>query len=60
MPLVLNEILDLLKERYDEITLLELLDISSEDLVDRFQDKIEERYDQLQIDLEEIEDEGVE
>lgn len=37
----------------DEITVLEILDIHSEELVDRFEDKIEERYDYL---LEELED----
>jgi len=32
----------------DEITLMELLEISSEDLVDRFEDRIEERADKLE------------
>ena len=41
MPLLLHEIKERLKE-LDEVTLLELLDISSEDLVDVFGDKIEE------------------
>lgn len=31
----------------DEITLLEMFNISSEELVERFEDKIEEKYDQL-------------
>ena len=31
----------------DEVTILEVLDISSEDIVDRFQDLVEERYDYL-------------
>ncbi len=43
--------------RIDEISLLEVLDISSEDLVDRFGDKIEERYDLLREDFEDEEDE---
>lgn len=43
--------------RIDEISLLEVLDISSEDLVDRFGDKIEERYDILREDFEDEEDE---
>jgi hypothetical protein len=55
--LVLNEIMELLAERYDEITLLELLDISSEELVERFSDKIEQRYEKLQ---QELDDELVE
>jgi hypothetical protein len=32
-------------KRMDEVTLLELLDLSSEDIVDRFEDVIENRYD---------------
>lgn len=47
MPLLLHEI----KERLtalDEITLLELLDITSEDLVELFSDRIEERADSLE------------
>jgi hypothetical protein len=55
--LVLNELMELLAERYDEITLLELLDISSEELVERFSDKIEQRYEKLQ---QELDDELVE
>ena len=40
-------------KRIDEISLLEVLEISSEDLVDRFIDKIEEKYEQLAEDFEE-------
>jgi len=32
----------------DEISVLELLDISSEDLVNRFEDLIELKYEELQ------------
>ena len=52
MMLVLNEIMELLAERYDEVTLLELLDINSEELVERFSDKIEQRYEKLQQELD--------
>lgn len=38
---------------YDEITILEILEISSEDLVERFEDKIEEKYETFSEDLEE-------
>ena len=38
----------------DEITLLEVLDISSEEIVERFADKIENKFDELEIDLDEI------
>jgi hypothetical protein len=53
MMLVLSEIMELLAERYDEVTLLELLDINSEELVERFSDKIEQRYEKLQQELDE-------
>jgi hypothetical protein len=46
MSLVFEELCERLK-RYDEITLLELLDISTEELVDRFGDKIEDKFDKL-------------
>lgn len=38
------------KERlcqYDELTLLEILDVSSEELVDRFEDIVEAQYETL-------------
>jgi hypothetical protein len=35
----------------DEITLMEVLEISSEDLVERFQDLIEAKADELEEDL---------
>ena len=50
--LTLSDVINHLK-RIDEISLLEILEISSEDIVDRFQDKIEENYDSLREDLEE-------
>ncbi|NDB59604.1 hypothetical protein EB001_14325 [bacterium] len=34
-------------KKFDETTLLELLNITSEELVDAFQDKIEENLDRL-------------
>lgn len=47
----MNEItLDELKERLtslDEVTLMELLDIHSDELVEAFEDKIEEEQDKL-------------
>lgn len=54
MSLTLEEIKERLK-RLDEITLLEVLDISSEELVERFSDVIEEKSDDLEEDLEEEE-----
>ena len=40
-------------KRIDEISLLEVLDICSEDIIDRFTDKIEEKYDTLREEFEE-------
>jgi hypothetical protein len=36
----------------DEITLLEVLEITSEELVERFIDKVENKYDQLEKELD--------
>lgn len=44
--LTLVEIAEKLKQ-FDEITLLEILEINAEDLVERFMDKIEESQDKL-------------
>lgn len=41
----------------DEITLLEVLEITSEELVDRFNDKIEEKEVELSEDLEDTSEE---
>lgn len=38
--------------RLDEITLLEVLDISSEEIIERFADKIEDKFEELEIDLD--------
>ena len=46
-----NELLDWLLKQ-DEVYLLEILDISSEDLVRAFLDKIEEKQDTLKRDIE--------
>ena len=43
--------------RIDEISLLEVFEISSEDIVDRFGDFIESKYDLLREDFEDEEDE---
>lgn len=53
MSLTYNELCDKLKQ-LDEITLLEILNISSEEIIEKFQDAIEERYDTL---TEQFEDE---
>jgi hypothetical protein len=47
MPLLLHEIKERLVE-LDEITLLELLNITSEDLVEMFSERIEDNADKLE------------
>ena len=48
------DVCDRLKQQ-DEISVMEVLEITSEDLVDRFQDKIENKLDYF---LEDLEDES--
>lgn len=56
MSLTLEELLEKLKD-IDEITLLERLNIKSDDLIERFADLIEDRFDEFNIEFEEEEDE---
>lgn len=51
MSLTIHDIADLLK-REDCVTILELLDISSEELVNRFMDVLEDRADKIEKELE--------
>lgn len=57
MALTFEDVRDRLKN-LDEITLLEVLDISSEELVDRFGDRIEDRLIELQLELEDEKEDG--
>lgn len=59
MAVTFEEVCERLK-RIDEISLLEVLNLSSEDLVERFRDVIEERYELLapEFDSEDSEDES--
>lgn len=50
--LTLDDVCDRLKH-IDEVSLLEVLDISSEDIIDRFIDKIEIKFEELAEDLDE-------
>lgn len=52
-PQPLDELLDKLK-RLDEVLLLELLEISSDQLVDRFQDLIEENIEKCERELDDF------
>mgnify|MGYP003348217253 FL=1 len=47
MPLLLHEIKERLKA-LDEVSLLELLEISSEDIVEMFGERIEDNADKLE------------
>lgn len=55
MSLTFADMLDRLKH-IDETSLLEILNISAEDLVERFEDRIMERWDQLEEDLSDEEE----
>jgi len=56
MALTILDLFDKLK-RLDEISLLEILNITAEDLVDRFEDRIEAMFDQLVDELDDTEEE---
>ena len=51
MALTIHDLKDRLKQ-INEIDLLELLDISSEDIVERFIDLIEDNFDKLEKEVE--------
>jgi len=52
MPLTLEELKEKLAERVDEVTLLELLGITSYDLVERFEDVIEDKFEKLEKEID--------
>lgn len=52
MSLLLEEINERIKN-WDEVYILERLEITSDELVERFQDKIEEKADKLEEEVEE-------
>jgi len=43
--------------KMEETELLELLDIESEELVEKFQDKIEDNYDKLLVEVDNLKEE---
>jgi hypothetical protein len=47
MSLLLHELQEKLLQKYDADSLLELLDITAEELLDNFQDRIAEKYTEL-------------
>ena len=56
--LTLEEIKERLASRFDESLLLELLNVNSFDLVDRFSDLIESRVDYFETQVADTEDES--
>jgi phage-related baseplate assembly protein len=59
MELTHEELKTLLKERVDEVTLIDLLNVTSEDIVEAFDDVIEKRRDQL-LDYLGVEEDDIE
>jgi Mg/Co/Ni transporter MgtE len=57
MTLTTNELLEKIIERIDEVDLIELLDLTTEEIVYAFLDKIEERKDQFLDALDLIDEE---
>ena len=58
MTVTYQDLLERLK-KIDEVSLLEILEISSEDIVDAFQDKIEEKAEQLSREFEDVDEEEI-
>ena len=56
MALTILDLFDKLK-RLDDISLLEILNITAEDLVDRFEDRIEAMFDELVDELDDTQEE---
>ena len=57
MSLTVAELGQRLAEASDEVSILEILNINSFDLVERFSDRVEKNYDKLLSELE-LEDDG--
>jgi len=59
MSLLLPELTEKLAQHFDIVDLLELLDVTSEELLEAFQDRVSQKYEYLVEQLEESENEGV-
>ena len=57
MSLTLEELKEKLMDNYDPDDLLEFLELSSEEILDRFEDKVIKRFEQLEQEFLEEEDE---
>jgi len=53
--LTLNDVAERLKQ-IDEISLLEILEITAEDIVEKFKEKIEDKYEYLVEELTDLDD----
>ena len=56
MARTFDEMLELIADHIDEVTLLEVLEINSYDLVDKFQDKIQTNIDKFNGLEDEVDD----
>lgn len=52
MSITLVELKQRLADEFDEVTLLEILDIKADEIVERFDDKIEAKFNKLVNDLD--------
>ena len=52
-PLTLSDMKDRMSQTLSELDVLELLEITTDQLVERFEDLIQERFDYIQQQLEE-------
>jgi hypothetical protein len=59
MPLTIRDLIERLKQ-LDEVTLIEILDLRSEDIVNRFEDVIEYRFDEIFSQVDDDSEEGEE
>ncbi len=48
MSLTIEELIEIVGERYDPDLLIEVLQITSEEILERFKDKVEENYDKFE------------
>jgi hypothetical protein len=56
MAILFNELLDELR-KWDEVSLMELLGLTADDIIDRFEDVIEQRQEEIRDYFEEESDE---
>ena len=52
MSLTLDELIERLASQYDVIELIEMLDIGAEELLERFEDKLGRKSEEIQREIE--------